>query len=111
GTGFVDTASVTVTVQGVNDLPTAVDDVASLDEDTSTNIDVLSNDGDLDGDSLSVASVVASSGEVFINPDNTLPYTPDANFNGNVIISYTISDGRGRPASATLAVPVHSSNA
>ncbi|TMO83078.1 Ig-like domain-containing protein [Pseudoalteromonas spongiae] len=110
GTGLVDTASVTVTVQGVNDLPTAVDDVASLDEDTSTNIDVLSNDGDLDGDSLSVASVVASSGEVFINPDNTLTYTPDANFNGNVIISYTISDGRGGTASATVAVTVNSIN-
>ena len=40
-----------------NDLPVAVDDVATLNEDASAVINVLANDSDLDGDTLSLDSV------------------------------------------------------
>ena len=52
GQGGTDTATVTVTVNPENDPPVAVDDTPSTDEDTSVDINVLANDTDLDGDTL-----------------------------------------------------------
>ena len=59
------------------------------------NIDVLGNDTDVDGDPLSVTGASALSGTVTVNPDGTLNYTPNLNFNGTDTISYDISDGNG----------------
>jgi hypothetical protein len=62
-------------------------------EDVSITIDALANDGDVDGDFLSISSASASNGTVTINTDGTLEYLADANFNGTDTITYTISDG------------------
>ena len=70
----------TVTVNAVNDGPVASDDAVSNDEDTAVTIDVLNNDSDVDGDSLTVTSASATNGSVTINVDGTLDYTPNANF-------------------------------
>ncbi len=50
--GACDTATVILTVNAINDPPTAADDFANVDQDTSTDIDVQVNDGDVDGDLL-----------------------------------------------------------
>ncbi len=47
-----DSDSVSITVDPVNDDPTAVDDSATTDEDTAVTVDVLFNDSDLDGDTV-----------------------------------------------------------
>ncbi|MCG6902027.1 MAG: Ig-like domain-containing protein, partial [Rhodobacter sp.] len=99
-------ASVAVTVNPVNDAPTAVDDVATTDEDTSVVIDVLANDSDLEGDDLSVIGASAANGSVVINEDGTLTYTPNEDYNGNDTITYTISDGNGGEATASVDVTV-----
>ncbi len=89
-----DTGTVTVTVNPVNDPPIATDDTAVTDEDTTlTNIPVLANDTDIDGDALTVASASAANGTVFINADGTLDYVPDADFSGTDTITYQVSDG------------------
>ncbi|ANK80017.1 MAG: hypothetical protein TEF_03865 [Rhizobiales bacterium NRL2] len=85
--------SVAVTVEAVNDSPLAAADTASLLEDGSVAIDVLANDGDVDGDSLTVTAAVALHGAVSVAADGTLAYTPDADFNGDDTITYTVSDG------------------
>lgn len=110
GNGGTDTATVDVTVNPVNDPPVANDDAASTDEDTAVTIDVLGNDTDVEGDSLTVTSATAANGSVVINPDGTLNYTPDANFNGGDTITYTISDGNGGTASATVDITVNPVN-
>ena len=52
-------------------------------EDGTVDINVLGNDSDPDGDTLSVASVTQGAhGTVVINPDKTVKYTPAANYNG-----------------------------
>ncbi|MHC8508497.1 MAG: Ig-like domain-containing protein [Rhodospirillales bacterium] len=57
GNGGTDTAVATVTVTGTNDGPVASDDTASATEDGgAVTINVLANDTDVDGDSLSVTS-------------------------------------------------------
>ena len=111
GNGGSATATVTVTVTGVNDGPAAVNDTATTAEDTTISITVLTNDSDLDGDTLSVTSVtVPAHGAAVINPDKTIAYTPAANYNGPDSFSYTIGDGNGGSATATVNVTVTGTN-
>jgi len=76
-------------------------------EDTAlNNINVLGNDSDVDGDPLTVTAASSTQGTVTINPDGTLNFVPNANFNGPATISYTISDGQGGTATATVSINV-----
>ncbi len=94
GHGGTATAIVTVTVTPVNDPPVAGDDSATTPEDTAVMVSVLGNDSDVDGDTLSVASVTQGAhGTVAINGDGTVTYTPAPNFNGTDTFTYTVSDG------------------
>lgn len=108
--GNTDTATVTVTVEAVNDDPVANDDTASTDEDTPVDINVLGNDTDVDGDDLTVTEATSPDGDVVINPDGTLTFTPAENFNGDTTIIYTISDGNGGEDTATVNVTVNAVN-
>ncbi|GGD32703.1 Ig-like domain-containing protein [Sinisalibacter lacisalsi] len=89
-----------------NEAPMAMDDDATTDEDTAVVIDVLANDSDPDGDLLTVTEATSPDGMVEINPDGTLTFTPDENFNGSTTIAYTVSDGNGGTDTATVSVEV-----
>ncbi len=110
GHGGTDTATVTVTVSSVNDSPDAVDDTASTNEDTPAPINVLTNDTDVDGDTLTVASVTQGSHGTVVNNGSNVVYTPNANFHGSDSFTYTISDGHGGTDTATVNVTVNSAN-
>ena len=111
GNGGLDTATVTVTVNSVNDRPVAVDDNATTDEDTQVTIDVLANDSDPDGDALTVSDVTQGThGSVTINIDSTVTYTPDANYNGSDSFTYVASDGNGGTDTATVTVTINAVN-
>ena len=70
-------------------------------------VDVLANDSDADDDPLTVASVGPDAGaDLVINPNQTISYTPHALTCGVDTFPYTISDGRGGTASATVSVTV-----
>ncbi|WP_166419768.1 Ig-like domain-containing protein [Pseudoalteromonas sp. Z1A8] len=87
------TGTLTVTITPINDAPIANPDAATVLEDaTTTNINVLSNDTDVDNDSLSISSASTSTGSVSVAGSN-LAYTPDANFNGQATVNYTLTDG------------------
>ncbi|GAB5388094.1 MAG: hypothetical protein Alpg2KO_10620 [Alphaproteobacteria bacterium] len=86
GNGGSDTASVTVTITGINDDPIARRDSATTDEDTPTNIAVLANDTDVDlGDTLTITDIITSNanfttiGVVTLNGD-TIDYDPNGQF-------------------------------
>ncbi|MEJ2792260.1 retention module-containing protein, partial [Iodobacter sp. LRB] len=81
----------------------AVNDAVTLEEDGESRINVLGNDI---GNNLKVNTAVANNGTVSINPDGTLSYKPNANFNGNDQITYTITDANGTSSTATVAVTV-----
>ncbi|AYC33939.1 retention module-containing protein [Pseudomonas cavernae] len=104
--GGSDTLTVNVGVAPVNDAPLAANDSASTAEDTPVTIDVLGNDSDVDGNPLSVSGASASHGTVTINANGSLVYTPNANYVGSDTITYSIDDGQGGSASATVAVTV-----
>ena len=106
GQGGTASATVAVTVSPVNDAPVAVNDSVTTAEDTPATIAVLGNDRDPDGDPLTVTAASALHGTVVRNANGTLTYTPNADYNGADTIGYTIADGQGGTANATVAVTV-----
>ena len=106
GTGLTDTATVSVTVTAVNDNPVANDDSATTEEDVAVTINLVANDTDIDGDSLSIESVgTASNGSVVNNGNGTVTYTPNAGFFGSDSFTYVVSDGSATDT-ATVRVTV-----
>lgn len=98
------TATVLVTVQPVNDAPVTVADFATIDEDASAIFDVLANDFDVDGDDLSVISVVPGTGSVNILADGRLGYVAAPDQTGPDGVEYLVSDGNGGITSGALTV-------
>src|SRR5947209_13638788 len=100
-----------MTVFRANDAPVARDDVAATDEDTAATVNVLANDSDVDGDALTVTAVTQGAhGAVTVNADGTLTYAPAADFNGGDSFTYTVSDGHGGFATATVRITVRPVN-
>ena len=101
GNGNTDRATVTITVNAAPDAPVANDDSYSTNEDVAVSAtlgvdDLLQNDGDVDGDTLTVNTTPVSgpsNGALVLNTDGTFTYTPDANFNGTDTFTYTVTDG------------------
>ena len=91
----------TVNVTAVNDAPVAKPTRWRRPKTppvTYTAAQLLGNDTDVDGDTLSIASVTSGTGgTAVLNANGTVTFTPNANFNGAASFSYTVTDGR-RPA-------------
>ena len=102
-----DTASVLITVVNANDPPVAVNDAASTSKNAAVSIAVLANDSDSDGDVLRIDSISRpANGTAAIQADGTIRYKPKGGFTGSDSFTYTISDGRGGVATATVTVGV-----
>ena len=88
-----DTAYAFVTTPFTAFPPNATDDAASLNEDDSTYITVLSNDSDPNNDPLTISAVIngPSNGTATIVNDSIL-YVPNAHFNGMDTLSYIVCD-------------------
>ncbi|HEX4418160.1 MAG TPA: Ig-like domain-containing protein [Kofleriaceae bacterium] len=111
GNGGTASATLSLTVASVNDAPVAVDDAASLDEDTVAVIDVVANDSDVDGDALTVTSVTQPAhGNAAIADAHHVSYTPAPHYHGSDAFAYTISDGNGGQATASVALAIASVN-
>jgi len=94
----------------VNTAPVADLDTATTAEDTAVTIAVLANDEDDEDDDLDVTAVTtAAHGTVVLNADNTVLYTPAANYNGPDAFFYTLSDG-ALSATGTVSVTVTAVN-
>ncbi|MBN2477316.1 MAG: tandem-95 repeat protein [Pirellulales bacterium] len=98
-----------------NHPPQASEDGATTEEDAVVAIDLLANDGDLDGDRLHVAAIDTTNtrGAVTDNGDGTVVYDPDGQFDWlghgrseTDSFVYTIGDGYGATDQATVLVEV-----
>jgi VCBS repeat-containing protein len=116
-----DTATLTITVTPVNDPPVAADDSGTTSEDTTLTGDVLANDTDVDGNPLSVSgfvvagvnfasgqtAIIPTVGRLTINADGSYTFVPAADYNGAVpVATYTVSDGAGGTAAASLTIAI-----
>ncbi|MBL8799737.1 MAG: tandem-95 repeat protein [Planctomycetia bacterium] len=112
GRGGFATATVFVTVLGVNDPPQAANDSSSVDEDRTLEIlasGILSNDTDPDGDPLTAILVDGpANGTLTLNDDGSFTYTPNANFHGIDSFSYHANDGRADSNTAIVTIAVNS---
>src|SRR6056297_1121023 len=101
-------ATVTITVNAINDAPVAVDDVATTNEDTQVDIDVLANDSDVDGGldpaTVSVTSGPANGAASVNTTTGVITYTKSGDFNGTDRFVYEVcDDGTPLPALCTTA--------
>ena len=99
-------ARYSLAVTPVNDTPRSRPDTVTGTEDiptTFTAAQLLGNDSDVEGDALTIASVsAASGGTATLNPDGTVSFAPNPNFNGTATFNYTASDG----AASSAVTPV-----
>ena len=93
-----------------NTAPVAVDDTVTVAKDTALTIDVLANDSDADGDSLSVGSVTQGANGSVAIVGTQVSYTPATGFTGPDNFTYTAIDGNGGSDSATVFVTVEAVN-
>ncbi|MGB7182712.1 MAG: Ig-like domain-containing protein, partial [Burkholderiaceae bacterium] len=121
GNGGQDTATVNILIAPANDAPVAVNDSISTNEDTTVNLDLRTNDNDIDGDSLNVTAidgnpisigspVSVTNGQVSLQADGTVSFTPAPDYNGPVSFTYTVADGAGATASAIVNITVNPTN-
>ncbi len=115
--GTTDTDSVTVNVAAANDAPTGMNDAAQTFQNQVATGNVLTNDGDIDGDALAVTqftwggttvaagqtATIAGVGTLSIAANGAYVFTPAAGYAGAVpSATYTLSDG-ALTATATLS--------
>ena len=110
-----DSQTFTITVTGTNDPPVAGADTATTNEETATTINVLANDSDPDGDTLTVSTTLitpptAAMGTAVVNADKTITFTPAQNFSGTATFTYQLEDGHGGVSPGTVTVTVTNVN-
>ena len=114
GTAPSNVATVSITVNPVNDPPTAANDSYSTAEDTALSVaapGVLGNDSDPDGNALTASLVSGPShGTLTLNANGSFSYTPAANYNGPDSFTYRASDGTATSNVATVSITVSSVN-
>jgi VCBS repeat-containing protein len=113
--GNMDSASVEVNVQAVNDPPDAMDDAIAVIEGGTADMvvgggDLLDNDFDLDGMSLVVSATPVAGpfhGSLTLNPDGTFLYTHDGTEGATDEFTYEVcDDGFPPPATCTTALVI-----
>jgi VCBS repeat-containing protein len=104
GTAQSNLATVSLTINSINDAPVAVDDSATGAAGTALTFDGSSgnpprleaNDADVENDPLAVASVQnALNGTATLNGDGTVTFRPDAGHVGPASFEYTVRDVGG----------------
>ncbi len=124
GNGGTDIATAMITVNPINDDPIAVDNGFATDEDTTSDpLDLLGNDTDVDGDTLSLASIAGTpitpgtaqaidvaNGTVNVSAAGVVTFTPDADVNGPVSFDYPVFDGNGGTDTGTVNGTVNAVN-
>jgi gliding motility-associated-like protein len=125
GNGGTASGTLTLSITPVNDAPLATDDVATATEDNPVSGNVLTNDSDVEGNTLSVTQFVingttypagqtatlAGVGTFVMNANGTFTFTPLANYSGAVpTVTYTVSDGNGASDTGDLTLNITAVN-
>ncbi|HEY5720982.1 MAG TPA: Ig-like domain-containing protein [Allosphingosinicella sp.] len=114
-----DTATLTITVNGLSGVPNAVDDTATTNEDSAVSGNVLTNDTDAENDPLTVSdpgTYTGTYGTLVLNSNGSYTYTPNAAADGLAagesaqdVFSYTATDGTASDT-ASLTITINGTN-
>ncbi len=106
--------TVTATFTSENTPPIARDDHATVQENSTDNqIDVLANDSDPDGDTITIISITQPTFGTSSYDSSFTYYTPDKGYDGPDAFTYKIDDGNGGTATATVfitVIPINETN-
>ncbi len=114
--GLCSSASASITVQSINDLPVVVGDTETVLEDTPISILVADNDSDLEDGTLDNCSasilVQPANGSITIGavPLCDVIYTPNAEYSGPDSFVYQVCDTDGGCGTAVVAITVTAVN-
>ena len=128
--GATDSATLNILVDWSNDPPVALDDRVTGLEDQPVTFNPLTNDSDPEGQPLTITEINGSPvtpgtpvvindpisgdkiGELVLNPNGTLTFTPEPNYNTStpIPINYTIKDSSDATASATIRITINPVN-
>ncbi len=107
--GVVSENPATVTITLINNLPVAVNDLATTFQEQPININVLTNDTDLDLDDVFTVIEGAgtpTNGTLVLNEDGTFTYTPDKGFLGDDSFTYSITDGSNASSEVEVKITI-----
>jgi len=113
--GATASSFLTIALTGSNDAPVLTGTPTSLPagtEDTSFDVtagQLLAGWSDPEGDSLSVSDLAVDHGTVVANEDGSFTVTPDANYSGALLLTYSVTDGFAS-ASASLGLTLGAVN-
>lgn len=112
GTSDSAEATVTITINAVNDAPVAANDNYQTNIDTTLTIDVdqgvLANDTDVENTPLTATIVTnPTHGTLTLNSNGSFTYTPDAGYQGTDTFVYVASDGVNVSNAATVTIQVN----
>jgi hypothetical protein len=111
--GIVDsnTATVSITINSVNDIPVVTAASYTTDEDTAKSITLTATDVDVPAQTLTygISDTSAAHGTVSLS-GNTVTYTPALNYNGPASFKFTAKDGVASSTQATISLTVTSVN-
>ncbi|MBK8631973.1 MAG: cadherin-like domain-containing protein [Sphingomonadales bacterium] len=95
-------STITITVTGVNDVPTFALGQRSLNTTAGNEVAFAVTASDFDGDPLTYTPSVAAHGTITTNSPGSFVYTPDAGFTGTDGFTVSASDGKGGTAIQTF---------
>ena len=90
------------------DPPTAVGDTRTIPVNSSITLNVIANDFDADGDGIVVVSVDSSNNaSITLNPDGSIFYSPNRDFQGTDTFTYTIQEDTEEALTAVGRVTIN----
>jgi VCBS repeat-containing protein len=108
--GGVSTATVTITIEGRNEAPVAMNDVEQTFRNFDATFNLTENDTDIDGtiDHATITIVAAPvNGTLTVNANGTVLYRPKAEFAGTDVFTYQVRDNEGALSNvATVSVTI-----
>ncbi|MCS0244076.1 tandem-95 repeat protein [Vibrio alginolyticus] len=112
--GATATTNANIDVLPVNDAPVSGDLAYSVDEDGSITLSqeqLLAQAGDVDSDNLEAVNLTAvANATVVENQDGSFTITPDANFNGDIDLSFDLIDNDGESVEVGVDLTVNPVN-
>ncbi|HEV7378088.1 MAG TPA: Calx-beta domain-containing protein [Pyrinomonadaceae bacterium] len=115
GSADSNVATVSITVNAVNDAPQASNDSYSTNENATLNVPapgVLTNDTDVEGSTLTAVLVSnPAHGTTTLNSNGSFTYVPQAGFSGPDSFTYKANDGSQDSNTATVTINVNEGGA
>jgi hypothetical protein len=104
-------ATISATINSINDAPTVENITASIDTRNSSSINITLNANDVDGDSVTFSlSSQASNGTISLN-NNVVQYTPNTDFEGTDSFTFTANDGTLSSNTGTVTITIDTEDA